>query len=179
MFLRTNILIASERPFKIILSDFGVSKHYEDNNLLKTFCGSPEYVAPEVAAGKGIYDWPADIWSIGVVFLKAYFGLPKFPNGANRKHLTSLRIVVCRDWYRMIMERIADQENDLISDILWWMLQISGGDRPSALMCIRRGDYSGLWSWDDQLKTYVVDEEKFDTSSVWDGGATPVQSHLP
>jgi serine/threonine protein kinase len=44
-----NILIASTDPFEVKLSDFGLSKVISDEaTLLKTFCGTLLYCAPEV-----------------------------------------------------------------------------------------------------------------------------------
>lgn len=44
-----NILIASNDPFKVKLSDFGLSKVIgEKETFLKTFCGTLLYCAPEV-----------------------------------------------------------------------------------------------------------------------------------
>ena len=47
-----NILIASNDPFVVKLSDFGLSKVIShDNTFLKTFCGTLLYCAPEVYPG--------------------------------------------------------------------------------------------------------------------------------
>ena len=47
-----NILVAGHEPFKFKLSDFGLSKVIKDNEtLLKTFCGTLLYCAPEVYPG--------------------------------------------------------------------------------------------------------------------------------
>lgn len=43
-----NILIASLDPLKVKLSDFGLSKVTQEETLLKTFCGTLLYCAPEV-----------------------------------------------------------------------------------------------------------------------------------
>ncbi|KFW77395.1 Serine/threonine-protein kinase SIK3, partial [Phalacrocorax carbo] len=49
------------------LSDFGFSNIFTPGQLLKTWCGSPPYAAPELFEGKE-YDGPkVDIWSLGVV----------------------------------------------------------------------------------------------------------------
>ncbi|XP_010295658.1 PREDICTED: serine/threonine-protein kinase SIK3, partial [Phaethon lepturus] len=48
-------------------SDFGFSNIFTPGQLLKTWCGSPPYAAPELFEGKE-YDGPkVDIWSLGVV----------------------------------------------------------------------------------------------------------------
>ncbi|KAA8593808.1 hypothetical protein FQN60_004642, partial [Etheostoma spectabile] len=47
--------------------DFGFSNLFSRGQLLKTWCGSPPYAAPELFEGKE-YDGPkVDIWSLGVV----------------------------------------------------------------------------------------------------------------
>ncbi|XP_077915093.1 serine/threonine-protein kinase SIK3 isoform X4 [Halichoerus grypus] len=47
--------------------DFGFSNLFTPGQLLKTWCGSPPYAAPELFEGKE-YDGPkVDIWSLGVV----------------------------------------------------------------------------------------------------------------
>lgn len=50
-----NILIYSEDPFIVKLSDFGLSKTVVDESFLKTFCGTLLYCAPEVYPDYGSY----------------------------------------------------------------------------------------------------------------------------
>lgn len=46
--------------------DFGFSNMFSKGQLLKTWCGSPPYAAPELFEGKE-YDGPkVDIWVSGV-----------------------------------------------------------------------------------------------------------------
>ena len=48
------------------LSDFGLSKKHEKNELLKTACGSPIYAAPEMLKGDPYKGSEVDIWSLGI-----------------------------------------------------------------------------------------------------------------
>ncbi len=51
-----NILIASNDPFVVKLSDFGLSKVVNDKEtFLKTFCGTLLYCAPEVYPDYDLY----------------------------------------------------------------------------------------------------------------------------
>ena len=43
-----NILISSFDPLRVKLSDFGLSKVVQEETMLKTFCGTLLYCAPEV-----------------------------------------------------------------------------------------------------------------------------------
>ncbi|XP_062816981.1 serine/threonine-protein kinase SIK3 isoform X2 [Anolis carolinensis] len=60
-----NLLLDANLNIKI--ADFGFSNKFTPGQLLKTWCGSPPYAAPELFEGKE-YDGPkVDIWSLGVV----------------------------------------------------------------------------------------------------------------
>lgn len=49
-----------------MISDFGLSKIFSENDMMKTACGTPGYVAPEVLKKVG-YGKEVDMWSIGVI----------------------------------------------------------------------------------------------------------------
>ncbi len=53
------------------VSDFGLAK-LVNQELMKTACGTPGYVAPEVLKGKG-YDKMVDCWSLGVIIYVLYY----------------------------------------------------------------------------------------------------------
>lgn len=60
-----NIVIDQNDNVKII--DFGLSNFYDNKMLLKTFCGSLYFAAPELLHGKRYFGPEADVWSLGVV----------------------------------------------------------------------------------------------------------------
>lgn len=61
-----NILIDSRGNVKI--SDFGLSRFFSDNYLVKTPCGSPCYASPECLSGYQYNGSTTDLWSLGVIF---------------------------------------------------------------------------------------------------------------
>ncbi|XP_038253957.1 serine/threonine-protein kinase Sgk1 isoform X1 [Dermochelys coriacea] len=71
-----NILLDSQGH--IILTDFGLCKeNIEHNGTTSTFCGTPEYLAPEVLH-KQPYDRTVDWWCLGAVLYEMLYGLPPF-----------------------------------------------------------------------------------------------------
>lgn len=71
-----NILLDCEGHVK--LTDFGLCKEgVAVGGIMHTFCGTPEYLAPEVLQGQP-YSPAVDWWSLGSVLFEMLFSLPPF-----------------------------------------------------------------------------------------------------
>ncbi|KAG1696654.1 cGMP-dependent protein kinase, isozyme 2 forms cD5/T2 [Nymphon striatum] len=70
-----NLLLDSNGYVKLV--DFGFAKRLEPGRKTWTFCGTPEYVAPEVILNRG-HDISADYWSLGVLMFELLTGTPPF-----------------------------------------------------------------------------------------------------
>ncbi|KAJ3027142.1 hypothetical protein HDV00_011391 [Rhizophlyctis rosea] len=77
-----NILLTSKEPgdWRLKLSDFGLAKLAGEEEFMRTLCGTPNYVAPEVltnAVGRQ-YTKAVDLWSCGVILYICLCGFPPF-----------------------------------------------------------------------------------------------------
>ena len=58
----------------ILLADFGFAKYVPEEGL-KTRCGTPAFVAPEILVGK-YYNTQVDMWSVGCLLYMLIGGYP-------------------------------------------------------------------------------------------------------
>ncbi|XP_076139420.1 cGMP-dependent protein kinase 1-like isoform X2 [Alosa pseudoharengus] len=70
-----NIILDHRGYAKLV--DFGFAKQVGFGKKTWTFCGTPEYVAPEIILNKG-HDASADCWSLGILIFELLSGSPPF-----------------------------------------------------------------------------------------------------
>jgi len=70
-----NVLLTSEGHIK--LADFGMCKRGMLNGLTNTFCGTPNYIAPEIITMKP-YSYPVDWWALGILLYEMMTGRSPF-----------------------------------------------------------------------------------------------------
>ena len=74
-----NLLYASPADdANLKVADFGLARMLTAGDMMKTACGTPGYVAPEVIKNKGYAGGSCDMWSAGVILYILLCGYPPF-----------------------------------------------------------------------------------------------------
>jgi len=105
-----NLLLNKNHDIK--LCDFGWSTQRAKNETMRTFCGTYEYMAPELLKKKP-YDYTVDIWGLGILLFELMHGHSPY------------RAKKINDIYDNIMNkkikfssRLSDSVKDLVQSIL-------------------------------------------------------------
>lgn len=119
---------------RIKIGDFGLAVRLNGRNERRSsFCGTPNYMAPEVCTNKdrldairegashvpdaSLYALPVDIWALGVIMYNLLIGKSPFPYGDTKENYSNIR----RSRYRYPRDRvqhISPEAKDLIHLIL-------------------------------------------------------------
>eukprot|EP00906_Rhabdomonas_costata_P023205 RCo033410 len=114
-----NLLFSSPAPdAEIKMSDFGLAKIWRGDMLVKTACGSPNYVAPEVLLNEMHgYSFAVDMWSVGVILYVLCCGFCPFYD----ENTPALFSAITRGKYSFpspFWDNISDECKHLISNLL-------------------------------------------------------------
>uniref|UniRef100_A0A8C7N934 non-specific serine/threonine protein kinase n=1 Tax=Oncorhynchus kisutch TaxID=8019 RepID=A0A8C7N934_ONCKI len=117
-----NVLLSSQDDVCVIkITDFNQSKILEESALMRTLCGTPTYLAPEVftdAVTVG-YSRAVDAWSLGVVLFVCLAGYPPFHPNAQTG--LSVRDQITQGIYTFIPSKwdgISDDAKDVVKRLL-------------------------------------------------------------
>jgi serine/threonine protein kinase len=76
-----NVLIDKYKKIKII--DFGFSVKSSPTTKLTLFCGTPNYMSPEIILKREYYGGPSDTWALGVLLFVITAGYFPFKGRTN------------------------------------------------------------------------------------------------
>ena len=90
-----NILLNGKGHIKIC--DFGVSRVIRPKELINEHCGTPAYIAPEIAINKGYKGFAVDIWSSGIVLYAMLYGTVPF----KASNINDLKTLIIQGKYKL------------------------------------------------------------------------------
>lgn len=112
-----NILLACDKEVTLVkVSDFGLSKFVDAETMMKTFCGTMMYVAPEILLthGRGAYTNKVDVWSLGVILYTCLSALTPFNNNNPRISLYEQITQGLYNFPQSRFENVDDKAKDLV-----------------------------------------------------------------
>ncbi|KAK2838231.1 hypothetical protein Q5P01_015443 [Channa striata] len=116
-----NVLLSSQDDVCLIkVTDFNQSRILEDATLMRTLCGTPSYLAPEVFTNASTtgYNLAVDAWSLGVLLFMCLGGYPPFHENFGHQSVTEQ---IIRGEFTMVESKwkhVSDQAKDVVRKLL-------------------------------------------------------------
>ena len=108
-----NLLL--DNDYNIKLCDYGWATYFTPGKFLTVYCGTPEYVSPEVIK-KYPYNEKVDIWGLGVLIFELVFGYAPFSSTFNEERFNNIKAGKI-NWPKDLDDEYKDLK-DLIEKIL-------------------------------------------------------------
>ena len=110
-----------DKNHDIKLCDFGWSTQRAKHEKMRTFCGTYEYMSPELLQKKS-YDYTVDIWGLGILLYELMHGHSPY------------RAKKCKDIHYKIMNvgiKFSSKCSEEVKDLINQILQVKPKDRLS------------------------------------------------
>ena len=117
-----NILL--DKDYNVKLCDYGWATYFTPGKFLTVYCGTPEYVSPEMLK-KYPYNEKVDIWGIGVLIFELVFGYAPFSSNFNEDRYNNIKSGKIK-WPDDLNE-----EYKKIKDLIEKILKVNPNDRIS------------------------------------------------
>mgnify|MGYP001215645584 CR=1 FL=1 len=133
------------------LVDFGLSKQGITNPVsgASSYCGTPEYLAPEVVTGVG-HDKGVDWWSLGILLYEMLVGLPPFYS-----ENTNLMYDLIQKADLRIPGFVSSDAKNLLQNLLQLVPENRLGFGPEDCKPIQAHRFFSPLNWDDLLSRKV------------------------
>lgn len=109
------LLKGTDDDCTILVADFGFAKYVPEDGL-KTRCGTPAFVAPEIIVGAR-YCTQADIWSVGCLLYMLLGGYPPFQDETHRGLFRKIRAADFT-FHEKYWSNVSLQAKQLITNLL-------------------------------------------------------------
>ncbi|XP_046393783.1 cGMP-dependent protein kinase, isozyme 1 isoform X2 [Ischnura elegans] len=171
-----NLMLDAKGYVKLV--DFGFSKKLGVSSRTWTFCGTPEYVAPEVILNKG-HDRAVDYWSLGILMHELLTGTPPFTaSDPMRTYNIILRGIDAVDFPRHMTRAAVSLVKRLCRDAPSERL----GYQRGGIQDIKKHKWFQGFDWDGlrqrTLKAPIVQEVKSPTD-ISNFDAYPKEAEIP
>lgn len=140
-----NILLDASGHVK--LTDFGLCKEaIHEGSITHTFCGTIEYMAPEILTRSG-HGKAVDWWSLGALMFDMLTGAPPFT--ADNRKKTIEKILKCK---LNLPQYLTAEAKDLIRKLLRRQVNQRIGSGPDDAESIKRHVFFRHIRWDDVIR---------------------------
>ncbi|XP_075975005.1 ribosomal protein S6 kinase II isoform X1 [Anticarsia gemmatalis] len=143
-----NILLDADGH--IALTDFGLSKLPPSSDKAYSFCGTVEYMAPEVVNRKG-HTFAADWWSFGVLMFEMLTG--NLPFHGSTRHETMTQILKAK---LGMPSNLSEEAQSLLRALFKRNPQNRLGAGPNGIEDIKKHEFFASIEWDALYRKEVV-----------------------